>query len=298
MKKILSLFGIMAITLTGCGDPDNTINEVLDNVGTGAVLRTISSSGSFNFYDQANSVFSATIEAHDTEDGGLMQNVEIYLSADGGAESLFRTMTPSDFTTGPTGLPRGSFQVSLADFTAAGINYGGASVTKIRLQYNLTNGESYSDDTVTGSMTGSYFASPYAYSLLVACLVTDGSAVPGVYTFTMTDSYGDGWQQSTIKFTIDGVVYNVANPSIYDSDDAWEATLVPFSGNASAGTAQVTVPAGASTMSIEFVEGRYPGETGWSVDYVGLDGSSNAQNAYSGGGGYSSAGVKTLSICQ
>ena len=77
-------------------------------------------------------------------------------------------------------------------------------------------------------MTGSYFASPYAYSLLVACLVTDGSAVPGVYTFTMTDSYGDGWQQSTIKFTIDGVVYNVANPSIYDSDDAWEATLVPF----------------------------------------------------------------------
>ena len=25
-----------------------------------------------------------------------MQNVEIYLSADGGAESLFRTMTPSD----------------------------------------------------------------------------------------------------------------------------------------------------------------------------------------------------------
>ena len=45
-------------------------------------------------------------------------------------------------------------------------------------------------------------------------------------------------------------------------------------------------------MSIEFVEGRYPGETGWSVDYVGLDGSSNAQNAYSGGGGYSSAGVK------
>ena len=57
MKKILSLFGIMAITLTGCGDPDNTINEVLDNVGTGAVLRTISSSGSFNFYDQANSVF-------------------------------------------------------------------------------------------------------------------------------------------------------------------------------------------------------------------------------------------------
>ena len=60
----------------------------------------------------------------------------------------------------------------------------------------------------------------------------------------------------------------------------------------------VTVPAGASTMSIEYVLGSYPGETGWSVDYTALDGTSDAQNAYSGGGGYSSDGVKILSICK
>lgn len=299
MKKILSLFGVIALTLVGCQEPDNTINDVLDNVGTGAVLRTISSSGSFNFYDQANSVFSATIEAHDTEDGGLMQNVEIYLSADGGAESLFRTMTPSDFTTGPTGLPRASFQVSLSDFASAGVSFGGASVTKIRLQYNLTNGESYSDDTVTGSMTGSYFASPYAYNLLVGCFVTDGSAVPGIYTFTMTDSYGDGWQGSHIKFTVDGTVNYVAMPSPYSSNAAHNAAITgSYSGNDSAGTMAVTVPAGASTMSIEYFLGSYPGETGWSVDYTALDGTSDAQNAYSGGGGYSSDGVKILSICK
>ncbi len=299
MKKILSLFGAIALTLVGCQEPDNTINEVLDNVGTGAVLRTISSSGSFNFYDQANSVFSATIEAHDTEDGGLMQNVEIYLSADGGAESLFRTMTPSDFTTGPTGLPRGSFQVSLSDFSNAGVSFAGASVTKIRLQYNLTNGKSYSDDTVTGSMTGSYFASPYAYSLLVGCFVTDGSAVPGIYTFTMTDSYGDGWQGSHIKFTVDGTENYVAMPSPYGSNaDHIAAIRGSYSGKDSAGTMTVTVPEGASTMSIEYFLGSYPGETGWSVDYTALDGTSDAQNAYSGGGGYSSDGVKILSICK
>ena len=48
------------------------------------------------------------------------------------------------------------------------------------------------------------------------------------------------------------------------------------------------------TMSIEFVEGRYP-ETGWSVDY-GLDGSSTKMLILEVE--VIVVGVKTLSICQ
>ena len=68
-------------------------------------------------------------------------------------------------------------------------------------------------------------------------------------------------------------------------------------GNYSAGTISVEVPNGASTMSMAFVEGAYPGEAGWSVNYSELDGS-NSQSAYSGGGGYGSEGAVTLSICR
>jgi hypothetical protein len=61
---------------------------VLDNFEQGAVIRTISSEGDYNFYDTANSIFSATIEEHDTESGALMQNVEIYVSLYSGSEAL------------------------------------------------------------------------------------------------------------------------------------------------------------------------------------------------------------------
>ena len=81
MKNLIS-FLCLIIIFQSCEDPDNTVNFVLDNYETGAVLRTISTSGSYNYYDQSTSVFTATIEEHDEENGGLMQNVEIFLSVE------------------------------------------------------------------------------------------------------------------------------------------------------------------------------------------------------------------------
>ena len=83
MKKLISFFSLI-IVFQSCTDPENTVNFVLDNFETGAVLRTISTSGTYNYYDQSTSIFSATIEEHDEENGELMQSVDIYLSVDGG----------------------------------------------------------------------------------------------------------------------------------------------------------------------------------------------------------------------
>lgn len=295
MKKILSIIGVVSLLFTSCQEPDNLINDVLDNYKTGAVLRTISTSGEFNYYAISTSAFTATIEAHDVEDGGLMQDVQIFVSADGGSEALVRTLTPSDFATGPTGLPRSTFTITLSEVANA-ISFSGGSTVSIRLQYNLTNGESYSSNDVSGSMTGSYFASPYQYNLIVGCFVVDGSAVPGIYTFTLTDSYGDGWQGSYISFVVDGVEKQIGISSYWGG--TYGLSLEPgYSGNYSAGSISVEVPAGAQTMSMGFNLGAYPGETGWSVNYSELDGS-NSQSAFSGGGGYGSDGLVTLSICR
>ena len=293
MKNLIS-FLCLIIIFQSCEDPDNTVNFVLDNYETGAVLRTISTSGSYNYYDQSTSVFTATVEEHDEENGGLMQNVEIFLSVDGGSEVLYKTLQPGDFSTGPTGLPRATFTVKLIDVDSL-IGFIGGSTVKIRLQLNLTNGKTFSDDTVTGSMTGSYFQSPYAYNKIVNCFVTDGSSVPGVYTINMQDSYGDGWQDSRVKLTVDGQVYYFAIPSPYTSGIEINKTLEAYSGDDNAGSSTITIPANSSSMKWEWIVGRYPEETSYTISYTKLDGS-RAQNCFNEANG--PGGEKILSVCQ
>ena len=301
MKKIISLLTIILV-FQSCSDPDNTINDVLDNYQKGAVLRTISSSGDYNFYDQSNSVFTATIEAHDEENGALLSNVEIFISADSGEEVQLKTLDASEFVNGPTGLPRTTFSVSLSEVDSK-ISYIGGSTVQIRLKLNLTNGRSFSTEAVTGSMTGSYFKSPYAYNKIVLCNVTDGSAVPGIYTINMIDTYGDGWQDSVIKLTLDGTEYLYAMPSPYGSGVALNATLEAYTGNNDSGFGKITIPASASTMKWEWIEGRYPDETNYTIKYTKLDGS-RPQNAFVqashgvAGNNAANIGEKILSVCQ
>jgi len=296
MKKIIYLLSFVTVFLS-CTEADNTIDFVYENIQKGAVIRTISSSGEYNFYDPANSIFSATIEEHDAENGGLMQNIEVYVSLNGGSEALLKTLQPGEFTTGPTGLPRTDLSVSLAESAnALGLSssdYTGGDAINIRLQLNLTDGRSFSSGDVTGSMTGSYFASPFAYNMVIKCIPL--SAVPGIYTFTMSDSYGDGWQGSHIKVTVDGTTTYYGIPSPYGSDVDRNALLEPFTGNESGGTAQLIIPEGASSMSFAWNSGDWPSECSYTITYTKLDGTGE-QTAFSEGS--VSPGTKVLSICQ
>ena len=297
MKKISILFSMLLI-ITSCAEPDNTINEVLNNYTNGAVLRTITSSGEYNFYAPAASVFTATIEEHDTEQGALMQGVEIYVNLNGGTDALLTSIAPGSFTTGPKGLPRTDISVSLSDAVSAlGLSssqYTGGDVINIRLQLNLTDGRSFSTENVTGSMTGSYFKSPYGYSMVIKCIPL--TAVPGIYTFVMADSYGDGWQGGRIKATVDGVSTFYGMYSQYDAVGAGQNVgLEPYVGNTSSGKSTLTIPSGASSMAFEWISDNYNSECSFTIEYTALDGT-NAQTAFIES--VVSTGQKTLSICQ
>jgi len=296
MKNKLIYIGLIAILL-GCQEPDNPINDILDSVEKGAVLRTISSGGEYNFYAPDSSVFTATIEEHDAENGALMQNVEIFVSFNGTNETLFQTLQPNEFTTGPTGLPRADFNVSLSDAASklgiTSAQYSGGDAIVIRLQLNLTNGKKYSTDGTTSSLTGSYFASPFEYNQVIKCIPL--SAVPGIYTFELADSYGDGWQGSHVKATVDGVVTYYGIPSPYASDVDRNAILEPYTGDDSSGKAVLTIPETAKTMKFEWVSGDYPSECSYTIKYTKLDGSL-PQNAISESN--PAVGEKSLSVCQ
>ena len=285
------------VGVLSCQKPDNVINDILESVEQGAVLRTISASGEYNFYAPSESVFNLTIEEHDVENGALMQNVEVFLSHNNGSEILHKTIQPNEFTTGPKGLPRTDFSVSLGEATnALGLSssqYTGGDQITIRLKLNLTDGRSFSSSDVTGSLTGSYFASPYEYNQVIKCIPLQ--AVPGIYTFELADSYGDGWQGSHVKVTVDGTTTYYGIPSPYGSDADRNALLEPYSGTNSGGEATLTIPATAQTMSFEWVSGDYPSECSYTINYTKLDGTSE-QTAISESN--PAVGEKVLSICQ
>ena len=89
------------------------------------------------------------------------------------------TLSGSDFAAGPFGLPRGSFSATLGEMAAAlGISadeYNCGDAFVLRLELELTDGRVFSSDDVTGTVQGgSFFSSPFQYTVnLVAALPSD-----------------------------------------------------------------------------------------------------------------------------
>ena len=247
----------------------------------GAALRQISKSGEYQAATPGTSVVNWTLEPHDKEMGGLTQNVEIYLQFNSGAEVLYQTVNRSDMYDGPVGLPRFDFSLSLTQ-ALGGLGVGsfkGNDVVTVRFQLNLTDGNSYSRSSVTGSMTGSYFRSPFLYPIVIGCRfdANNSGAVAGIYTITGQDSWGDGWNGATLQWTIDGVTtsWTVAGED---------------------GTTSFTVPASASTFGFEFTSGDWDSEITYQVNWTGLDGS-GSQTALSDGTS-PAVGFKAMNICR
>ena len=275
MKKIITLFSLLLITVS-CQEPDTTINDVLDNYVTGAVLRGWNPTGDYNFFAPSTSVFTVEIEEHDEQNGSLMQDVQVFVALNGAGETLLRTLTPSDFAVGPTGLPRHQLTVTLGESIAAlgltSSQYTGGDVINIRLQLNLTDGRSYTNTDAASSLTGSYFKSPYIYNMTIKCIPT--GAVAGDYTIDMIDSWGDGWNGASITVTIDGVAQTVGLQS------------------GANGSQTITIPASASTMSFAYVSGAWDSEVTYTITFNNGGADQVAISETNPG-----AGVKVLSVC-
>jgi len=269
----------LAIFMVACQESDNAIDAIFDGTTRGAIIRTVSlNSGEFNSYD-LNSAFDVDIEVQDVEKGGLMEKVNVYLGFKG-VEVLAKTLTPNNFTTGPAGLPRTNIRITLAEAIAtlglSSSQYTGGDALPVRLELVLIDGRVFSSDDAAGTLQGSYFSSPFKYNTVIKCI--PNSAVPGIYTISMVDSYGDGWNGASVDVTIDGTTTS------YTIDDGATATHV------------VTIPAGASTMSFAYTNGSWDSEASYVITYTKLDGTSQ-QTALTDGPS-SAGGTKVLSVCQ
>ena len=254
---------------------------MLKEYQVGAALRTITESGSYRFFDPGNSLWSATLETHDHESGGLTESVDWYVSNGGNNEVLARTVSRSEMYEGPVGLPRMDISMSLTEAGGLVGGYQGGNTIIHRMVLKLTDGRTFSTESVSGSLTQSYFKSPFQYRKTITCFMDAGivTAVPGLYTVNMTDSWGDGWNGAAVVMTLDGVDYSTS-----------------FS-TGSADTIVFEVPTGSATMGFKFVAGAWDSEVDFNIVYSKLDGS-NSQTALPNVGASPPTGYYALSVCQ
>lgn len=254
---------------------------MLKEYQVGAALRTITESGSYRFFDPGNSLWSATLETHDHESGGLTESVEWYVSNGGNNEVLARTVSRSEMYDGPVGLPRMDISMSLVEAGGLVGGYQGGNTIIHRMVLKLTDGRTFSTESVSGSLTQSYFKSPFQYRKTITCFMDAGivTAVPGLYTVNMTDSWGDGWNGASVVMTLDGVDYSTSFAT------------------GSADTKVFEVPAGSATMGFKFVAGAWDSEVDFNIVYSKLDGS-NSQMALPNVGASPPTGYYALSVCQ
>ena len=271
MKKIINKLLIIAFafsTVISCKDPDNAIYDVFDGIEHGAILRTLDRvSTNYNIFD-LNSSFEIVIEEQDEEYGALLDVVNVYISYtdntddsvdNSRAEVLLKAISASEFTTSANGLPTTSVSSSFSEslvalgFTIGDGNYNGGDLINFRLEVVLTDGRTFSSDDASGSLEGSYFQSPYAYTAGILCI--PASPITGDYVINMQDSYGDGWQGSAVVCTIDGVEFSASLP------DYWSTGLGPFS----SGTDTITVPEGAVSVVWSYVAGDWPSEVTFQI---------------------------------
>lgn len=273
MKKIInkvSLF-LLTVSLIGCSSPDNVIYDVFDGVSHGAVLRTLERTNvNFNLFD-LNSTFDITVEAQDEENGALLSKVDVFVNFtdltpgndNTKAEVLVKSIPAASFTTSANGLPStrivSTFTETLAALGLAPGEYNGGDALTFRLELVLTNGRTFSAADGSGSLQGSYFSSPYSYAAGILCI--PASPITGTYVIDMVDNYGDGWQGSAVKVTIDGVATSYSIP------DLWSAGLGGGVGDPLYTNAQetVVVPPGTASLTFEYVAGSYPGECEFTI---------------------------------
>ncbi len=274
MKKYINKLFVIALSfsvLLGCKEPENALYDVFDGLSHGAALRGLAVTSSSYDINKLDSKFELIAEVQDEQDGALLSKVDVYVtytdkfSADGAnskPEAFLKAVESSSFTTGDNGYPTSTIGVTLDEvinlfgFSIGDYNLG--DLVDIRFEIVLSDGRTFSSADGSGSLQGSYFSSPYAYTAAISC-----PPLQGDYRVAMHDSYGDGWQTNTgsggdgIQVTIvgaDGVEFVIEVGMCTTADVGNDYPCVD--GDGYEATDNVTVPAGALSW-----EWYFPGDT-------------------------------------
>jgi hypothetical protein len=217
MKKIINLL-LFSFTITffySCSNEDKLVDQVVDQTTHGVTLKTIKKdSPNFNFLDTA-SKWEVTVELRGTNEVTRAKEVKLFVkhTTNGAtsAEKLLKTFPVSVFTAAaPYGLPNAklstTFGETLTVLSLAPGSYTASDKFTMRLELVLEDGRIFTDTNASGTVTGgTFFSSPFTYSVQFDCPLADTSLFNGNYKVVV-----DAWVDYA-PGAIVPVVYNVAN---------------------------------------------------------------------------------------
>lgn len=191
MKKLLKSFAIFAaLSIAACTDFVDPAIPYSD-FDTGVYLRTlVFPASSFVFTDLETSTFSVTVEAVDIEDGGLVEEVEVFVARrrgqDVSPESRLMTVPASAFQPHSITLPNvhpasgSKYPAATIEATvpemlqAMGMDVSdieGGDFFEVRLSLRDRNGRVFSNNNLSPDVAGGgFFRSPFFYRVPVVCV--------------------------------------------------------------------------------------------------------------------------------
>tara|TARA_R110002051_G_scaffold81751_1_gene145878 strand:+ start:21965 stop:22915 length:951 start_codon:yes stop_codon:yes gene_type:complete len=195
MKNLYILFIFSICFLISCTDSDKAIEEVLQEVDRGAVLRTVRiDNGEFDI-NNIDAEFNIQLEEQDIEEGALLESVEIEIRYidntpdNGDASTAFvaaNSLLPADFSTGPNGLPITDLKFTFSEL----LNLTGVSFSEVQckdqfridLKVRLKDGRVYTTSNSGGTVVNNtgFFKSPFSYLINIVEPIVE-TAFTGTY---------------------------------------------------------------------------------------------------------------------
>ncbi|MEJ2161953.1 MAG: hypothetical protein P8X60_01130 [Robiginitalea sp.] len=212
-RKLKFVVAAFLFILMGCAEGETVFDDIVDQEQRGAVIRTVELISNELPIGVADAGFSGVFEVQ-TDDNDAADFVEVYVGyrdntvEDGApdnsvAQTLYETLDSSTFEIGEFGYPRFNYELSLSDmlsFTGTSEDdlFGGDQF-EVRYELVLDDGRRFSFDDNTGTLTGSFFSSPFLYTPTVVCPV---GAEQFVGTYVITDVtggvFGTVWGDGTV----------------------------------------------------------------------------------------------------
>lgn len=221
MKKIFKSLTtvLLAVTLFSCTEGDTPIDTVLNDVTSGAALRTVSLSNPGFTTGDASAKIQMTLEVQDPNNGQDTDKIDVYVTfldktpSNGNnpkSEVLLKSIPSSAFVAGKRELPYTDLTITIAEFKAkfglTDAQFTGGDQFVVRLAQVLKDGRVFTRANSNSNIVGgAYFSSPFQYTVDVKCPFPNASIFNGNYKVVV-----DQWEDYA-PGDIVPVLYNVAN---------------------------------------------------------------------------------------
>ena len=178
-KVGILLLLILALFFLGSCDSDEKVIEVVDEGRTiGAYIRTNETYNADFTVGNVTDIFGINIEVQDEQDGGLLQDIEVFISfepSDGidSEEVLLKTLPLDSFVPGPFGNPSRDLFISYAEALEALNLQVQETFCKdqfiVRLEVNLLDGRSFTTGQSSSKIIAvdDFWSSPFSYTISV-----------------------------------------------------------------------------------------------------------------------------------